>query len=320
MAWDEMVKEAAAAAALGGARRARKRFVGVQQRPWGKWVAEIKDTIQKIRVWFGTFQTAEEANTRTNFWPCEQTSSTTPALPPKITNLLLQTLKARNNPCTSSSTPLPIHQQENQDVEEYREEATDFSDTQFTDFLNDPEDHTVCNDNFNSTSDDAMDCMTTSLESCLTEKEDSGGREGDFDYNCSNVTQSASGDGNNLGGEGETEDPEGEEEGMGMSALDFQFVDDFSSSSFHSPFEIVAEIEEPMKPENYGDEPSLLTAAMKRMKYERKFSASLYAFNGIPECRRLKLASAGNANGGGRSDHLSRLQNACKKNKEEKKK
>ncbi|GLU11020.1 hypothetical protein SLE2022_277920 [Rubroshorea leprosula] len=28
---------------------------------------------------------------------------------------------------------------------------------------------------------------------------------------------------------------------------------------------------------------------MKRIKYERKFSASLYAFNGIPECLKLRL-------------------------------
>ena len=45
MAWDEMVKEAAAAAALGGARRARNRFVGARKRPLSRWVAEIKDTI-----------------------------------------------------------------------------------------------------------------------------------------------------------------------------------------------------------------------------------------------------------------------------------
>ncbi|KAK1393219.1 Ethylene-responsive transcription factor RAP2-11 [Heracleum sosnowskyi] len=59
----------------------RKKYVGVRQRPSGRWVAEIKDTTQKIRMWLGTFQTAEEAaraydeaacllrgsNTRTNF-------------------------------------------------------------------------------------------------------------------------------------------------------------------------------------------------------------------------------------------------------------
>ncbi|KAJ6757497.1 ETHYLENE-RESPONSIVE TRANSCRIPTION FACTOR RAP2-11-LIKE [Salix koriyanagi] len=56
-------------------------FVGVRQRPSGRWVAEIKETTQKIRMWLGTFETAEEAaraydeaacllrgsNTRTNF-------------------------------------------------------------------------------------------------------------------------------------------------------------------------------------------------------------------------------------------------------------
>ncbi|CAN4118634.1 unnamed protein product [Withania somnifera] len=56
-------------------------FVGVRQRPSGKWVAEIKGTTQKIRMWLGTYETAEEAaraydqaavllrgsDTRTNF-------------------------------------------------------------------------------------------------------------------------------------------------------------------------------------------------------------------------------------------------------------
>ncbi|ERN20416.1 hypothetical protein AMTRI_Chr03g140540 [Amborella trichopoda] len=63
--------------------RTRNKFVGVRQRPSGRWVAEIKDTTQKIRMWLGTYETAEEAaraydeaacllrgtNTRTNFAP-----------------------------------------------------------------------------------------------------------------------------------------------------------------------------------------------------------------------------------------------------------
>ncbi|XP_073316853.1 ethylene-responsive transcription factor RAP2-11-like [Primulina huaijiensis] len=79
----------------------KNKFVGVRQRPSGKWVAEIKNTTQKIRMWLGTFDTAEEAaqaydeaacllrgtNTRTNFLnnvPCN------PALSLKIRNLLNQ--------------------------------------------------------------------------------------------------------------------------------------------------------------------------------------------------------------------------------------
>ncbi|KAJ8567095.1 hypothetical protein K7X08_019303 [Anisodus acutangulus] len=328
-AWDEMVNEATVATALGGARRARKRFVGVRQRPSGRWVAEIKDTIQKIRVWLGTFDTAEEAaraydeaacllrgaNTRTNFWPCSSSSST-PALPSKITNLLISRLKARNNSlaavaaaaggssssggssCDSSEPVVENHDQDKQG-EEFREEEAYFSDFQFMEYLKDPEDQITDNIMINNMSAINMSNFTK-LEACLAE----------IDNHVKSDENSSGGEINNIVEEDNNTDI-GDVE---VEPIDFQFVDEIGSSCYYSPFEIAEEINSSEM--IYGDESLMLSEAMRRMNYERKFSASLYAFNGITECLKLKMKSGGVMHIE-RCEQLSRLKNACKRNRKD---
>ncbi|KAL5987568.1 hypothetical protein ACLOJK_035316 [Asimina triloba] len=97
------------------------RLLGVRQRPSGRWVAEIKDSSQHLRLWLGTYDRAEDAamaydnaarllrgrNARTNF-PLNDTiighgrKWATPSINPRLHQLLEHAIMRNHVKVTST--------------------------------------------------------------------------------------------------------------------------------------------------------------------------------------------------------------------------
>ncbi|XP_062004763.1 ethylene-responsive transcription factor ERN1-like [Rosa rugosa] len=234
------------------------KFVGVRQRPSGRWVAEIKDTTQKIRMWLGTFETAEEAaraydeaacllrgnNTRTNF----------------ITHVSLDSpLASRIQNLLNTKKPGPNCKQQIQMTSSTSSSTASQSPTA---------------KNTSSTSTSASSSSKSCLSSEVSNQESSHHQFSDdvykpdlsncnqlpFDQLSTSTTSSSNSYQSNI-----------------------SWVDGFSFAQqmFATPKDEAALSSELISADERGDSDELLE--FERMKVERQISASLYAMNGVQE-------------------------------------
>ncbi|KAM0909098.1 hypothetical protein ACQ4PT_015044 [Festuca glaucescens] len=130
-----------------------------------------------------------------------------------------------------------------------------------------------------------------------------------------------------------SQDPEDDEEEVSEqeeeAPLDFGFMDappfspgGVNDAGLFSPFEMMeSEIggteTETTEYDGASEHSTAIHEAMKRMKYERKISASLYALSGVSECLRMRLSNADDHAGAGHGLPLSGLRDACMKKKQQ---
>ncbi|KAL2487493.1 Ethylene-responsive transcription factor Related to AP22-11 [Forsythia ovata] len=223
----------------------KNKFVGVRQRPSGKWVAEIKNTTQKIRMWLGTFDTAEEAaqaydeaacllrgtNTRTNFL---NNAPSNPALSLKIRNLLNQKRGLnKTTPPILASTNTTARKNTNLETCPKTISSSSSQNSTSVSFNNSQNSSPVCVSNpvmFEDAYKPDLSCFTGGYEMCFP-----------------NYNQSSS------------------------FLTDFDKINPFQQDGFEAQKRVV----ETLNDEQFPD--------FEHMKVERQISASLYAMNGINE-------------------------------------